>query len=81
MFQNRNSDFDRRFQQSQRRFDIMFRVVTTVIALGFVAIVAFWIFAGFVAVKAVGEVEQQGVKGIVEQIWCGNNNPKCLDPK
>ena len=73
-----NSDFDRRFQQSQRRFDIMFRIVATIIALSFVGIVAFWIFAGTVAFKAVGEIEHQGVKGLVEQIWCGKEKPDCL---
>ena len=73
-----NSDFNRRFQQSQRRFDIMFRIVATIIALSFVGIVAFWIFAGTVAFKAVGEIEQQGVKGLVEQIWCGKEKPDCL---
>jgi ABC-type phosphate transport system permease subunit len=73
-----NSDFDRRFQQSQRRFDIMFRIVATIIALSFVGIVAFWIFAGTMVFKAAGEIEQQGVKGLVEQIWCGKDKPDCL---
>lgn len=71
-------DFDRRFRQGQRRFDIMFRIVTTVIALTFVGIVAFWIFAGTMVFKAVGEVDQKGLKGVVEQIWCGKEKPDCL---
>ena len=71
-------DFDRRFRQSQRRFDIMFRIVATIIALTFVGIVAFWIFAGTMVFKAVGEVDQKGLKGVVEQIWCGKEKPDCL---
>ena len=71
-------DFDRRFRQSQRRFDIMFRIVSTIIALTFIGIVAFWIFAGTMVVKAADEVDQKGLKGVVQQIWCGKEKPDCL---
>ena len=77
MFNSR--DFDRRFNQSQRRFDFMFRVVATIIALVFVGIVCFWIFAGALAVKAVDQVGEQGVRGVVEQLWCGKS-PDCKLP-
>jgi hypothetical protein len=69
MFDTR--DFDRRFKQSQRRHDIMFRVISTIVALTFVGIVCFWIFAGVLAVNAVDQVGEQGVRGVVEQLWCG----------
>lgn len=71
-------DFDRRFRQSQRRFDIMFRIIATMIAVVFVAIVAFWIFVGVLAVDAVSEIEQHGVKSVVEHIWCGRDNQGCM---
>lgn len=73
-----NSDFDRRFNQSQRRFDIMFRVVCTIIALTFVGILAFWIFAATIVAKAADDVDQKGLKGVVQQIWCGKEKPDCL---
>lgn len=72
-----DSDFDRRFRQSQRRFDIMFRIIATMIAVVFVAIVAFWVFVGVLAVDAVSEIEQHGVKSVVEKIWCGQDNQGC----
>ncbi len=74
-------DFDRRFRQRQRRFDIIFRIVATIIALTFIGIVAFWIFVGTVAFKAVDEIDQKGVHGVVQQIWCGKENPNCLQQK
>jgi hypothetical protein len=74
-----SQDFDRRFKQSQRRFDFMFRIVATVIALTFVGTILFWIFAGYVAVKTVDQVGDQGVRGVVEQLWCGKN-PDCKLP-
>ena len=74
-------DFDRRFERARRQHDIMFRVIMTIIVVTFIAIISFWIFAGTVAVKALGQVEQHGVKGVVEQIWCGKDKPNCLEPK
>lgn len=76
MFNSR--DFHNDFRRSQRTHRIMFRIIATLIALTFVGIVAFWIFAGTMAVKAVGQIEEQGVKGIVEQIWCGKNDSGCM---
>lgn len=67
------NDFNTRFQQSQRRFDIMFRVVSTLIAVVFVCIVLFWIGMGVLAVKTVDSVGENGVRGVVEQLWCGKN--------
>jgi hypothetical protein len=69
---NRNN-FDHRFDQSQRRFNTMFRVITTIIVLGFTAILAFWIFAGFLAYKAADGIGEKGVRGVVEQLWCGKS--------
>lgn len=73
-----NNDFDRHFRQSQRSFNIMFRIIATIVFLAFIVIIGFWIFAGTMAVKAAGEIEQQGVKSVVEQIWCGKDKPDCL---
>lgn len=66
-----SQDFDRRFKRSQRRFDIMFNIVATFIGLGFVATVIFWIFAGVLAVNTVDQVGDQGIRGVIEKLWCG----------
>ena len=66
-------EFDRDFAKSQRNFTIMSRIVTTFIALVFIGIITFWVFAGVVAVKAVDHVSEQGVQGALEQLWCGKS--------
>jgi len=69
--------FRSQFQKDQRMFNIMFRVAVTIVVIGWIAMIAFWIFAGTTAIKAVDQVEQRGLKAVVEEIWCGPNN-KCL---
>ena len=71
-------DFDTQFRKSQRRFDFMFRLISAAIAVVFVAIIGFWIFAGTMLFKAAGAVEEVGVKGVIEQVWCGSKNQDCL---
>lgn len=66
-------EFNRQFAQSQRRFNVMFRVVTTLIALTFVGVILFWGFAGFLAYKAADGIGEKGVRGVVEQLWCGKS--------
>lgn len=73
-----DSDFDRRFRQSQRRHDIMFRIIMGFCLVVFLIVISFWIFAGVTAYKAIDQIESQGVKSLVEQIWCGKNNTSCL---
>jgi hypothetical protein len=69
--------FRSQFQKDQRMFNIMFRVAVTIVVIGWIAMIAFWIFAGTTAIKAADQVEQRGLKAVVEEIWCGPNN-KCL---
>ena len=66
-----------KLDKDQRMFNIMFRTVVTIIAIFWIAIIAFMIFVGTTDVKAVDQVEQRGLKAVVEEIWCGPNN-KCL---
>lgn len=74
-----DGNFDRRFEKARRRHDMMFRVVMTLFVIAFITIVCFWIFVGTVAVNTVTQVDQHGIKGVVEQIWCGKDSPNCLD--
>ena len=70
---NHQSKFDRDFAKSQRNFTIMSRIIITFITLVFIAIITFWIFAGVFAVKAVDNVGEQGLRGALEQLWCGKS--------
>lgn len=67
------TQFDRDFAKSRRNFTIMSRIVITFITLVFIAIITFWIFAGVLAFKAVDHVGEQGMRGAIEQLWCGKS--------
>ena len=66
-----------KFDTMDRMVKVMFGVAATFIVVVWIAIIAFWIFAGSTAIKAADQVEQRGLKAIVEEIWCGPNN-QCL---
>lgn len=66
-----------KFHTMDRMVKVIFGVASTFIALIIIAIIAFWIFAGVTAIKAADQVEQNGLKSVIENIWCGPNN-KCL---
>jgi hypothetical protein len=71
------SQFEKDFDFTSRVVKIMFGVAITIIVIGWIAMIAFWIFAGTTAIKAADQVEQRGLKAVIEEIWCGPNN-KCL---
>jgi flagellar basal body-associated protein FliL len=71
------SQFEKDFDFTARIIKIMFGVAVTIIVIGWIAMIAFWIFAGTTAVKAADQVEQRDLKAVIEEIWCGPNN-KCL---
>lgn len=59
------------------------KIVPYFIALVFVFIVCSWIFMGVIAYKGATSINENGVKGVVEQLWCGKQ-PDCklpLEPK
>ena len=62
------------FDSMDRMIKIMFGVAVTSIVVCWIAMIAFWIFAGTTAIKAADQVEQRGLKAVVEQIWFGPNN-------
>ncbi len=73
------NDFDMRFERSQKRFNMIFRIISILIAFVFVATVGFWIVVGVFAFNSVGAIDQHGIKGVVEQIWCGKEKPNCIN--
>ena len=37
----------------------------------FALIIGGWIVTGYVVVKGVGAIDENGLKGVAEQVWCG----------
>lgn len=68
------NNFNTNFNRSRKRFNIMFGIVTTFIGAVFVGIVCWWGFVAYVAFGAVDQIEQDGVSGVLGQVWCGNNS-------
>ena len=58
-------------------FKFLFRLTLTFIVIVWIAIIAFWIFVGTAAFKTAGQVEERGLKAVIEEIWCGSGK-KCL---
>jgi hypothetical protein len=71
------NQFEKDFDFTTRWVKIAIGVAFTFIALVWIGIIAFWIFAGSTAIKAADQVEQKGLKAVIEQIWCGPEK-KCL---
>lgn len=53
--------------------DNFFRVVSVFIAVIFIMVISFWIVTGIFAYKALNQVNDNGVRGLIEQLWCGKN--------
>lgn len=71
-------EFDRQWDKAQRRHERFSKFVIGFIVVVFVLVILSWIVMGVTAVKVVGEVESQGLKPLIERIWCGPQEPKCL---
>jgi len=51
--------------------DKLFKIVPYLIALALVLVLCSWIFMGMMAYQGIQAVEQQGLQGVVKQLWCG----------
>lgn len=60
--------FDRDFENMEKTFKVFFGVVATFIAICFIAVISFWIFVG-VSISKLDTSE--GIKPILNQVWCG----------
>jgi len=82
-FRSIQKRFDDRQDNFNRRFNSMWSMVKTIIIIGFLMIIAWWGFMGFVAYKATDVATKtdfsDGIKPVLEKIWCGE--PGCLDKK
>lgn len=65
------NDFEKSFNRTRNAI-IAFIVVVLV------CIIASWVIMGVVLVKSTDQIEQHGLKSIVESVWCGKNNTSCI---
>jgi hypothetical protein len=49
----------------------MFKLIPWFIGAVFTLIICYWIAIGYVVVKGLGAIDEKGLKGVVEQVWCG----------
>ncbi len=61
------------FEKNDRAVKIINWIVITVFALSLVSAIVFSILIGVVTVKAVDQVDEQGLRGVLEHLWCGKS--------
>lgn len=71
-------NFDRDFARRARRADRFSKFVMGFIIFTFVMVVIGWIVMGWIAVNMVDKVEAEGLKPMIERMWCGPKKPECL---
>lgn len=68
--------FARDFDWHQKIFRVIFTVATVSIVTIFIAIISFYIILGTAAVKSADAIEKDGLKAVIERVWCGQDS-KC----
>ena len=51
----------------------LFRIVPWFIGFVFALILSIWIISGILAFKSLDAINEKGLKGVVEQVWCGKD--------
>lgn len=57
----------------------LFKFVSIFIAVVFVLVILCWVGAGVLVYFSVDAIGEHGVRGVIEQIWCGQT-PDCKLP-
>ena len=60
--------------------DWIFRIFPFFFGFILFVIVTGWIVMGVVAYKSINAVNEKGLKGVAEQVWCGKENTDCKLP-
>jgi hypothetical protein len=47
------------------------KIVLIIIAVNFAIIVGWWIFVGIVIYKGSADISENGIAGVVHNLWCG----------
>lgn len=58
----------------------MFRIVPWFIGFVAMLIVSIWIVGGILVFKFVDAINEKGLRGVAEQVWCGKE-PNCKLPE
>jgi hypothetical protein len=58
----------------------LFKVVPWFIGFVFVLILLYWIVVGVILVKSADAINEQGLRGVIERIWCGKEAKDCQLP-
>lgn len=66
------SNFDKDFNRMRTFIKVFSGIV-------FVLMISIWIFGAVLTYKVVDQVNEQGLKGVVEQVWCGKD-ADCKQP-
>lgn len=57
----------------------LFKVVPVFIVIVFVMMLGWYVFLGVLAVKGYDKIDEVGLKGAMESVWCGKQ-PDCKLP-
>lgn len=49
----------------------MHKLVMSMIIFTFICIVAYYVVLGVIAVKLSSSIEKDGLKNVIEKVWCG----------
>lgn len=60
--------------------DWIFRIFPFFFAFMAFMIIGGWIVMAVVAYKSIDAVDEKGLKGVAEQVWCGKENTDCKLP-
>ena len=60
--------------------DWIFRIFPFFFGFVILLVITIWIVVGVVAYKSIDAVNEKGLKGVAEQVWCGKENTNCTLP-
>jgi hypothetical protein len=59
------------FADFDKKFNFLWKFVWVIIFVAFIGSLAWYVFLGFVGVKTIEQVEQRGLKNVIERVWEG----------
>lgn len=64
-------NYNSQFQKSNRRFDFMFKFIVAMIILIFIGAIAMIGFQVWIATEVFTQIQDNGLKSVVDVIWNG----------
>ena len=58
----------------------IFRIFPFFFGFVLLLVITIWTLVGVVAYKSIDAINEKGLKGVAEQIWCGKENTNCTLP-